>query len=132
MQRQATRVLLKFSRVMQSAGIPFAWTDDKNAFRSANTEFLRLVGYNSLDDLKHNVPTFAAMLEAESSLKYKKMLDMAARGEDTEPYALTLVAKDGRFIAARIHGESIGVPSLFRQRVPHRFGVVLSAEAATP
>jgi len=128
MHGQVVDTLSKFSEVMRDASVAFAWTDGSDAFRDVNKGFLRLTGYNNLDEVKRQLPTFRAMLEQDSAREYDRVLQMGARGESVKPYTVTLMARDGTKIKARIHGENISGRSLIGRRLSHRFGVIVKEE----
>lgn len=123
--REMTAVLKKMTKVMREASTPFTWLDENNTFVDANHEFLRVLEYKNIEELKSEVPTFRALLTPASQNIYEKILEKSRQGRDTDKYEVNVITGKDRILRVLVHGERVPYPTFFKRTLPHRFGVFL-------
>lgn len=130
--KQQRDVLDSVARVMWGAPTPFAWTDARNHFVSANESFVGLLGFKDFIELKIRKDgtkrTFFELLSRESRSKYLSIIkDSLESRQDAEakPYEIEMIGAEGTAIRVKIRAESVPFPGLLWRGLPHRFGVVL-------
>lgn len=123
--REMTAVLKKMTKVMREASTPFAWLNETNSFVDVNHEFLRVLEYENIEQLKREMPTFRALITAEYQPVYQNILDASGQGVETDKYEVNVVTSTKRIIKVVVHGERVPYPTFFKRTLPHRFGVFL-------
>jgi PAS domain-containing protein len=124
---QQREVLDGVSRVMEEADTPFAWTDERNQFVSANNSFINLLGFESLLDLRlkpgGKPRTFYELLAPDQRENYLTLL--REKRPSGRPYVTEIITKSGSKLRVVVRSDSIPFPGIVRRSLPHRFGIFI-------
>ena len=123
LKREMSNVLKNMSKVMRDASTPFAWLDEKNEFREVNNRMLEVLGYDNIEDLRRQSPTFRGLVTGKTQPVYDAILASSGAGEPTGEYEIDVIAKTDKVLHVRAHGERIPYPTFWRRGLPHRFGI---------
>jgi hypothetical protein len=130
LKREMSNVLEKMSNVMRDASTPFAWLNEKNEFNKVNNSILSVLGYENIEALKRDSPTFRGFITASTQPIYDEVLSKSRDGQETGEYEIDMLTKTGKVLHVRAHGERIPYPTLWRRGLPHRFGILVEVTEA--
>ena len=132
LKREMSNVLEKMSKVMRDASTPFAWLNERNEFHKVNNSLLKVLGYDNIEDLKRQTPTFRGLVRDETQPTYDAILETSRAGEETGEYEIDVITKEDKILHVRAHGERIPYPTFWRRGLPHRFGIFVEVTGPTP
>jgi hypothetical protein len=124
-QRDYQLALERVAGMMADAPVPFAKLDKTDRMAFANRSFIRMIGFNSLEEIRTEYATFRSLCAAASRETYDAVNAARKADRNVDPYVVHLNTSAGTSLPVRIHSAS--VPGI-EGHLPDTFGLVIRTD----
>jgi PAS domain S-box-containing protein len=136
--RGQDRAFTTLGKVMGQAPVAYCRLDDQDRFLDMNEAFVKMLGYQSEEQLKKESKKFADLLaDDESRLKYEQIqkLRVGEESEFAKPESYRLLMRKAGHSETKsvfVYGGSVPAPKSGRHKMPQTFGILMEIYGAAP
>jgi PAS domain S-box-containing protein len=136
--RGQDRAFTTLGKVMGQAPVAYCRLDDQDHFLDMNEAFVKMLGYQSEEQLKKESKKFADLLADDESRRKYEQIQKMRMGEESEfakPESYRLLLWKAGHLEKKsvfVYGGSVPAPKSGRQKMPQTFGILMEIYGADP